>query len=148
VPVLDTGARGATITFSQRGLGDVLIAWENEALLTLKEFGDDKFEIVVPSVSILAEPPVALVDSNVDAKGTRKTAQAYLDFLYTPKAQAIIAKHFYRPVNPESAAKQDLERLPKLKLFTVNDEFGGWTKAQKTHFDDGGVFDAIMKANR
>ena len=142
VPVLDTGARGSTTTFAQRGIGDVLISWENEAFLALKEFGEDKFEIVVPSISILAEPPVALVDGNVDAKGTRKAAQAYLDFLYTPQAQAIIAKNFYRPIKPEAAAKADLERLPKLKLFTIDAVFGGWDKAQKTHFDDGGVFDA------
>jgi sulfate/thiosulfate-binding protein len=148
VPVLDTGARGATITFAQRGLGDVLIAWENEAFLASEEFGKDRFDIVVPSLSILAEPPVALVDGNVDAKGTRKVAQAYLEFLYTPKAQAIIAKHYYRPRLSEAAAKEDLERLPKLKLFTIDEAFGGWRKAQKTHFDDGGVFDEILKANR
>ncbi|HEY8566894.1 MAG TPA: sulfate ABC transporter substrate-binding protein [Beijerinckiaceae bacterium] len=148
VPVLDTGARGSTTTFAQRGLGDVFISWENEAFLALKEFGADKFEIVVPSLSILAEPPVALVDANVDAKGTRKQAQAYLDFLYTPAAQAIIAKHFYRPSKPEAAAKEDLDRLPKLKLITIDEVFGGWAKAQTTHFNDGGIFDAIVKANR
>jgi sulfate adenylyltransferase subunit 1 len=148
VPVLDTGARGSTTTFAQRGIGDVLISWENEAFLSLKEFGEDKFDIVVPSVSILAEPPVALVDGNVDAKGTRKVAQAYLDFLYTPRAQAVIAKHFYRPSKPEAAAKEDLERLPKVKLFTIDEVFGGWGKVQKTHFDDGGIFDTIMKSNR
>ncbi|MDJ1158158.1 sulfate ABC transporter substrate-binding protein [Chelatococcus sp. SYSU_G07232] len=148
VPVLDTGARGATVTFSQRGIGDVLVAWENEAFLTLKEFGEDKFEIVVPSLSILAEPPVALVDGNVDARGTRQVAQAYLAFLYTPAAQAIIARHFYRPVKPEAAAPADLARLPKLELFTIDGLFGGWAKAQKEHFDDGGVFDQIMKAAR
>ncbi|MFO1148389.1 MAG: sulfate ABC transporter substrate-binding protein [Alsobacter sp.] len=146
VPVLDTGARGSTVTFSQRAQGDVLIAWENEAFLTLQEFGADKFEIVVPSVSILAEPPVALVDGNVDAKGVRKVAEAYLNYLYTPAAQAIIAKNFYRPSNPEAAAKEDLERLPKLRLFTIDQVFGGWAKVQKAHFDDGGVFDAIQKA--
>jgi sulfate/thiosulfate-binding protein len=148
VPVLDTGARGSTITFAQRGLGDVLIAWENEAFLVAEEFGKDKVEIVVPSNSILAEPPVALVDGNVDAKGTRKVAQAYLEFLYTPKAQAIMAKNYYRPRLTEAAAKEDLERLSKLTLFTIDDVFGGWAKAQKTHFDDGGTFDAILKANR
>jgi sulfate adenylyltransferase subunit 1 len=148
VPVLDTGARGATTTFTQRGIGDVGILWENEAYLALKEFGEDKFEIVVPPLSILAEPPVSLVDGNVDAKGTRKAAQAYLDFLYTDAAQAIIARNFYRPVKPEAAAKADVERLPKLKLVTIDEVFGGWTKAQKTHFDDGGIFDAILKANR
>lgn len=148
VPVLDTGARGSTTTFAQRGLGDVFISWENEAFLTLKEFGEDKFEIVVPSVSILAEPPVAVVDGNVDARKTREAAQAYLEFLYTPQAQAIIARHFYRPVKPEAAAREDLDRLPKLRLFTIDEVFGGWTKAQATHFADGGVFDAIVKANR
>jgi sulfate/thiosulfate-binding protein len=148
VPVLDTGARGSTTTFAQRGLGDVFISWENEAFLTLKEFGEDKFEIVVPSLSILAEPPVALVDGNVDQRKTRKAAQAYLDFLNTPQAQAVIAKHFYRPVKPEAAAREDLERLPKLRLVTIDQAFGGWTRAQATHFADGGVFDAIVKANR
>jgi sulfate/thiosulfate-binding protein len=148
VPVLDTGARGSTVTFAQRGLGDVLIAWENEAFLTLKEFGEDKYDIVVPSVSILAEPPVALVDGNVDAKKTRREAEAYLNFLYTPAAQAIIARNFYRPSNPEAVAKADLDRLPKLKLFTIDAVFGGWGKVQKAHFEDGGVFDAIIKANR
>jgi sulfate adenylyltransferase subunit 1/sulfate transport system substrate-binding protein len=144
-PVLDTGARGATITFAQRGLGDVLIAWENEAFLASEEFGKDKFEIVVPPTSILAEPPVAVVDGNVDAKGTRKIAEAYLNFLYTPAAQAIIAKKYYRPAHPEFADKNDLKRLPKLELFTVDQLFGGWAKAQKTHFADGGVFDDIQK---
>ncbi|MBG0808825.1 sulfate ABC transporter substrate-binding protein [Methylosinus sp. H3A] len=144
-PVLDTGARGSTITFAQRGLGDVLIAWENEAFLASEEFGKDKFEIIVPSTSVLAEPPVAVVDGNVDAKGTRKAAEAYLNFLYTPAAQAIIAKNYYRPAHPEFAAKEDLKRLPKLDLFTVDQVFGGWTKAQKTHFADGGVFDEIQK---
>ncbi|XWX56408.1 sulfate ABC transporter substrate-binding protein [Methylosinus sporium] len=144
-PVLDTGARGSTITFAQRGLGDVLIAWENEAFLASEEFGKDKFEIVVPPVSVLAEPPVAVVDGNVDAKGTRKVAEAYLNFLYTPAAQAIIAKNYYRPAHPEFAAKEDLKRLPKLQLFTVDQIFGGWAKAQKTHFADGGVFDDIQK---
>ena len=147
-PVLDTGARGATTTFAQRGMGDVLISWENDAFLALKEFGEGKFEIVVPSISILAEPPVALVDGNVDAKGTRKPAQAYLDFLYTPKAQAIIAKNFYRPISPEAVAQKDLDRLPKIKLFTIGEVFGGWDKAQKTHFAEGGVFDGILKSIR
>jgi sulfate adenylyltransferase subunit 1/sulfate transport system substrate-binding protein len=144
-PVLDTGARGSTITFAQRGLGDVLITWENEAFLASEEFGKDKFEIVVPPKSILAEPPVAVVDGNVDAKGTRKVAEAYLNFLYTPTAQAIIAKNYYRPAHPEFADKNDLKRLPKLELFTIDQVFGGWTKAQKTHFADGGVFDEIQK---
>jgi sulfate/thiosulfate-binding protein len=144
-PVLDTGARGATITFAQRGLGDVLIAWENEAFLASLEFGKDKFEIVVPPTSILAEPPVAVVDGNVDAKGARKAAEAYLNFLYTPTAQAIIAKNYYRPAHPEFADKNDLKRLPKIDLFTVDQVFGGWAEAQKTHFADGGVFDEIQK---
>jgi sulfate/thiosulfate-binding protein len=148
VPVLDTGARGSTTTFAQRGLGDVAISWENEAFLILKEFGADKFDIVTPSLSILAEPPVALVDANVDAKGTRKVAQAYLEFLYTAPAQAIIARNSYRPTHPEYADKADLARLPKLKLITIDEVFGGWTKAQKVHFADGGVFDDIMKAKR
>jgi sulfate/thiosulfate transport system substrate-binding protein len=145
VPVLDTGARGSTITFAQRGIGDVLIAWENEAFLANEEFGKDKFDIIVPSQSILAEPPVAIVDGNVDAKGTRKLAEAYLNFLYTPAAQAIIAKNYYRPAHPEFAAKEDLKRLPKLELITVEKVFGGWAAAQKKHFADGGVFDEIQK---
>ena len=147
-PVLDTGARGATISFAQRGLGDVLIAWESEAFLASEEFGRDKFDIVVPSISILCEPPVAVVDANVDQKGTRKEAEAYLQFLYTPAAQAIIAKDFYRPIHPEAAAPADLARFPKLDLLTVDADFGGWTKAQATHFADGGVFDQIQAANR
>jgi sulfate/thiosulfate transport system substrate-binding protein len=144
-PVLDTGARGSTITFAQRGLGDVLIAWENEAFLAFEEFGKDKFEIVAPSLSILAEPPVSLVDKNADTKGTRKAAEAYLQFLYSPAAQKIIAKNYYRPVHPEFADKADVDRLPKLKLITVDKTFGGWAAAQKTHFADGGIFDEIQK---
>ncbi len=144
-PVLDTGARGSTITFAQRGIGDVLIAWENEAFLALKEFGPDKFEIVAPKLSILAEPPVAVVDANADAKGGKKLAEAYLEFLYTPEAQAIIAKNFYRPAHPKFAAKQDLEKLPKIELITVDTDFGGWTAAQKKFFADGGVFDDLQK---
>ncbi|MFC7396314.1 sulfate ABC transporter substrate-binding protein [Chelatococcus sp. GCM10030263] len=147
VPVLDTGARGSTVTFGQRGIGDVLLAWENEAFLTLDEFGSDKFDIVAPSVSILAEPPVSLVDRNVDAKGSRKQAQAYLDFLYTPDAQAIMAKHHYRPFKPEFARKEDLALLPKLRLFTIADPFGGWAVTQKRHFDSGGIFDEIARAS-
>ena len=143
VPVLDTGARGSTVTFSRRNLGDVLIAWENEAYLAKEEFGREAFEIVVPSVSILAEPPVALVDANVDARGTRPVAEAYLRFLYTPEAQAIMARHHCRPRRAEAAAP-----APELKLFTIDDVFGGWTKVQATHFAEGGVFDAMMKANR
>jgi sulfate/thiosulfate transport system substrate-binding protein len=144
-PVLDTGARGSTITFAQRGLGDVLIAWENEAFLASKEFGADKFEIVAPKQSILAEPPVSIVDANVDAKGTRKIAEAYLNFLYTPAAQAIIAKNFYRPAHPEAAAKEDLKKLPKIEFITIDKNFGGWAAAQKKFFADGGVFDDIQK---
>lgn len=144
-PVLDTGARGATVTFAQRGLGDALIAWENEAFLASEEFGKDKFDIVAPSLSILAEPPVALVEGNVDAKGARKAAQAYLDFLYSAPAQKLIAKNYYRPVDPQAADKADLDRLPKLDLVTVDAAFGGWSKAQATHFADGGTFDQIYK---
>jgi sulfate/thiosulfate transport system substrate-binding protein len=142
VPVLDTGARGSTLTFAQRGLGDVLLAWENEAHLILREFGSDKFEIVAPSVSILAEPPVAIVDKNVDRRGTRKIAQAYLSFLYTPEAQDIIAKNSYRPRN-QAALRKYAANFPKIRLFTLNEIFGSWRKAQKTHFSDGGVFDQI-----
>ncbi|CAJ0853562.1 sulfate transport system substrate-binding protein [freshwater sediment metagenome] len=144
-PVLDTGARGSTITFAQRGLGDVLIAWENEAFLALKEFGADKFEIVAPKLSILAEPPVAVVDGNVDAKGTRKFAEAFIDYLYTPAAQSIITKNFYRPAHPEAAAKEDLKKFPKIEFITVDKSFGGWGNAQKKFFADGGVFDDIQK---
>jgi len=144
-PVLDSGARGSTVTFAQRGLGDVLIAWENEAFLAIEEFGADKFEIVTPSQSILAEPAVAVVDGNVDAKGTRKAAQAYLEFLYTPTAQALIARHGYRPAHPEFAAKEDLKRFAKLSLVTIDNVFGGWPAAQKKHFADGGLFDEMQK---
>jgi len=142
VPVLDSGARGSTVTFSERGVGDVLLAWENEAHLALKEFGADKFEIVYPSVSILAEPPVALVDTVVDKHGTREVAQAYLDYLYSPEGQDIAARNFYRPTDAKVAAKYS-KQFPKIKLFTIDDTFGGWTNAQKTHFADGGVFDQI-----
>ncbi len=144
VPVLDSGARGATTTFAQRGLGDVLIAWENDALLSLKEFGADKFEIVYPSVSVLAEPPVSVVDKVVDRKGTREIATAYLEYLYTPEGQEIAAKNFYRPRLAEVAEKY-AKQFPKIELFTVDEAFGGWTKAQKTYFDDGGVFDQIYQ---
>lgn len=144
-PVLDTGARGSTISFAQRGLGDVLVTWENEAFLALKEFGADKYEIVTPSLSILAEPPVAVVEGNAAAKGTLPIAQAYLDFLYSPKAQAIIAAHHYRPRSPEYAAKEDLKQLPKIELVTIDKNFGGWAAAQKKHFADGGIFDDIQK---
>jgi sulfate/thiosulfate-binding protein len=143
VPVLDTGARGATVTFVERGIGDVLLAWESEASLALKEFGNDKFEIVAPSESILAEPPVAIVDKVVDQKGTRKQAEAYLNFLYSPEAQEIEAKNAYRPRDAAVQAKYK-DSFPQIPLFTI-DEFGGWTKAQETHFADGGVFDQIYK---
>jgi sulfate transport system substrate-binding protein len=147
VPVLDTGARGSTITFVQRGLGDVLLAWENEAFLAINELGKDKLEIVLPSVSILAEPPVAVVDKVVDKRGTRALAQAYLEFLYTPEGQEIAAKNYYRPRDAEVAAKH-AETFPKISLFTIDDVFGGWQTAQKTHFNDGGVFDRIYKPKR
>jgi sulfate transport system substrate-binding protein len=145
VPVLDTGARGSTTTFVQRGLGDVLIAWENEAFLSIEELGPDKFDIVAPSTSILAEPPVAVVDKNVDKHGTRKEAEAYLEYLYTPAAQKTIAKNYYRPIKPEAADPKDLARFPKIKLFKLEDVFGDWTQAQKTHFADGGLFDQIYQ---
>jgi sulfate/thiosulfate transport system substrate-binding protein len=142
VPVLDSGARGSTVTFAERNIGDVLLAWENEAHLSLKEFGADKFEIVYPPVSILAEPPVAVVDKNVDKKGTRAVAQAYLEYLYTPEGQEIAARNFYRPIDAKVAAAY-AKQFPKVNLFTIDEVFGGWTKAQQTHFNDGGVFDQI-----
>ena len=142
VPVLDSGARGSTVTFAERGIGDVLLAWENEACLSLKEFGEDKFDIVYPPISILAEPPVAVVDKVVDKKGTRDVAQAYLEYLYSPEGQEIAARNFYRPIDPAVQAKY-ARNFPKLSLFTIDDVFGGWAKAQKTHFADGGVFDQI-----
>jgi sulfate/thiosulfate-binding protein len=146
VPVLDSGARGSTTTFVERGIGDVLLAWENEAFLALNELGADKFEIVVPSLSIKAEPPVAVVDDVVDAKGTRKVAEAYLNFLYTSEAQKIIAHAYYRPSDPKSADPKDLARFPDLKLVSINDPlFGGWSKAQPKHFDEGGIFDQIYQ---
>jgi sulfate/thiosulfate transport system substrate-binding protein len=141
VPVLDTGARGSTTTFVQRGLGDVLIAWENEAMLALRQLGSDRFEIVVPSVSILAEPPVAVVDKVALRHGTRAIAIAYLEYLYSKEGQEIIARHYYRPRDPEIAA-QFAARFPKLELVTIAD-FGGWDEAQRVHFSDGGVFDQI-----
>jgi sulfate transport system substrate-binding protein len=143
VPVLDTGARGSTLTFVQRGIGDVLLAWENEAFLALEEFGPDQFEIVVPSLSILAEPPVTLVDHVVDKYGTREVAEAYLEYLYAPAGQAIIARHYYRPAAPEHADPADLERFPDVELITIDEVFGGWQEAQSRHFADGGVFDQI-----
>ncbi|MDX0403840.1 sulfate ABC transporter substrate-binding protein [Sinorhizobium medicae] len=144
VPVLDTGARGATTTFVQRGLGDVLLAWENEAYLSLEELGPDNFDIVTPSISIKAEPPVALVDGNVERKGTRKVAEAYLDYLYSDAGQKIAAKHYYRPFKPEAADPEDTARFKELKLVTIND-FGGWKEAQPKFFGDGGIFDQIYR---
>ncbi|MDI4657314.1 sulfate ABC transporter substrate-binding protein [Xanthobacter autotrophicus] len=141
-PVLDTGARGSTVTFVERGIGDVLIAWENEAYLSVNELGPDKFDIITPSLSILAEPPVAVVDKVVDKKGTRATAEAYLKFLYTPQGQEIAAKHYYRPRN-ETVAARFKDKFAPVELFTIDQVFGGWQKAQKTHFADGGVFDQI-----
>jgi sulfate transport system substrate-binding protein len=144
VPVLDTGARGSLITFSQRGVGDVFISWENEALLAVKELGPDKFDIIVPPTTILAEPPVAVVDKVVDKRGTRKQAQAYLEFLYTEEAQDIIAQNYYRPRNAKIAAKYAAQ-YPQTKLFTIDEVFGGWAKAQPLHFNDGGIFDQIYR---
>ena len=144
VPVLDSGARGATVTFAERGVGDVLLSWENEAGLVQKEFGTDKFDVVYPPTSILAEPPVAVVDKVVDKRGTRKVAEAYLQYLYTEEGQEIAARNFYRP-RLASVAARHAAAFPKLSLFTIDDTFGGWTKAQKTHFDDGGVFDQIYQ---
>jgi len=144
VPVLDAGARGSTMTFVQRGVGDVLLAWENEAYLALQEFGKEKFEIVTPSISILAEPPVAIVDTVVEKKGTKAVAEAYLKYWYTKEAQDIAGRNFYRPRDPEVARKFETT-FARLNLFTVDDVFGGWTKAQREHFADGGVFDKIYK---
>jgi sulfate transport system substrate-binding protein len=142
VPVLDTGARGSTITFVERGVGDVFISWENEAFLAINELGKDKFEIVIPSVSILAEPPVAVVDKVVDKKGTRAAAEAYLNYLYSKEGQEIAGKHYYRPRDPDVAKKYE-KVFPTLHLLTIDDDFGGWRAAQKKHFDDKGVFDEI-----
>jgi sulfate transport system substrate-binding protein len=143
VKVLDSGARGSTTTFTERGIGDVLLAWENEAFLAVKELGPEKFEIVTPSISILAEPPVAVVDKVVDKKGTRKVATAYLEQLYSPEGQEIAAKNYYRPRDPKVAAKY-ANQFAKVKLITIDQVFGGWQKAQKTHFSDGGTFDEII----
>ena len=145
VPVLDSGARGSTTTFVERGQGDVLIAWENEALLSVRELGRGKFNIVIPSVSILAEPPVAVVDKNVDKKGTRKVAEAYLKYLYTPQAQFIVANNYFRPRNRAVAARFK-GQFPNVPLFTVEKNFGGWARAQKNHFSDGGTFDQVFAA--
>eukprot|EP01114_Cavostelium_apophysatum_P004427 TRINITY_DN1465_c0_g1_i1.p1 TRINITY_DN1465_c0_g1~~TRINITY_DN1465_c0_g1_i1.p1 ORF type:complete len:338 (+),score=86.73 TRINITY_DN1465_c0_g1_i1:323-1336(+) len=146
VPVLDSGARGATTTFVERGIGDVLLAWENEALLALRELGPDKFEIVAPSISILAEPPVAIVDKTVDKRGTRKVAQAYLEFLYSDEGQDIVAKNYYRPA-VDKFAKKYASQFPNVKLFPIT-ELGGWTQAQKAHFADGGLFDQIYQPGK
>lgn len=144
VPVLDTGARGSTTTFVQRGIGDVLLAWENEAFLAIESLGPDQAEIVVPSTSILAEPPVAIVDKVVDEHGTRKAAEAYLQFLYSPQAQEIAAQHHFRPTDKQVAAKY-AQQFPDIPLFTIDDTFGGWKAAQAKHFADGGIFDQIYK---
>ncbi|WP_342724762.1 sulfate ABC transporter substrate-binding protein [Bradyrhizobium sp. B097] len=144
VPVLDTGARGSTVTFVERGVGDVLLAWENEAFLALREFGPDKFEIVAPAQSILAEPPVAVVNAVADKKGTRPVAEAYLKYWYTKEGQEIAARNSYRPRDPE-IAKEYEKSFAKVELFTIDDVFGGWTKAQKEHFAEGGIFDQIYK---
>jgi len=144
VPVLDTGARGSTVTFVERGVGDVLLAWENEAFLAVKEFGKDKFEIVAPPLSILAEPPIAVVDSVADKKGTRAAAEAYLKYWYTKEGQEIAARNFYRP-RDAAVGEKYADSFAKVDLFTIDDVFGGWTKAQKEHFGEGGVFDQIYK---
>ncbi|MBN2751640.1 MAG: sulfate ABC transporter substrate-binding protein [Rhodospirillaceae bacterium] len=144
VPVLDTGARGATTTFVKRGLGDVLLSWENEAFLAIEQLGPDSFEIVLPSLSILAQPPVSIVDANVDRHGTRKRAEAYLNFLYSPTGQRLAAKHYYRPISPEYADPTDLKRFPHLRRINMTERFGDWRSVQKTYFSDGGVFDQIF----
>ena len=147
VPVLDSGARGATTTFVERKIGDVLVTWENEAILSVNEFGKDNLELVSPSVSVLTEPPVTIVDKNVDKHGTRAVAEAYLQFLYTPEGQEIVAKHYYRPRDASVAAKYKAQ-FPEIALFTVDELFGGWAKAQPTHFNDGGVFDQIYQPKK
>jgi sulfate/thiosulfate-binding protein len=147
VPVLDSGARAATTTFVQRNIGDVLISWENEAMLSMNELGKSEFELVAPSLSILAEPPVTWVDKYVKRHGTEEVAQEYLKFLYTPEGQEIAAKHYYRP-RLEAVASKHAQVFPKITLFTVDEMFGGWQRAQKTHFDEGGIFDQIQRANR
>jgi len=147
VPVLDTGARGSTNTFVQRGVGDVLLAWENEAFLAIQEFGPEKFDIVVPSLSILAEPAVTVVDKVVDKRGTRAVSEAYLEYLYSDEGQDIAGKHFYRPTSEKAKAKY-AARFPKLALFTIDEAFGGWTQATKAHFADGGSFDQVYTQNQ
>jgi sulfate/thiosulfate transport system substrate-binding protein len=146
-PVLDAGARGATTTFAERGIGDVLIAWENEALLAVQELGKDEFELVAPSLSVLAEPPVAVVETVAKKRGTTAAATEYLRYLYSPEAQDLVGKHYYRPIDPRAAAKYAAQ-FPKLELLTIDRDFGGWRKAQKTHFDEGGVFDQIYAAGK
>jgi sulfate transport system substrate-binding protein len=148
VPVLDTGARGATNTFVQRGIGDVLLAWENEAFLAVHELGPDKFDIIMPSLSILAEPPVTVVDTWAKAHNTRLVAEAYLAYLYSPEGQRLVAKHYYRPVQRQYAEAADLQRFPDVELVTIDDVFGGWQQAQKVHFDDGGIFDQMYQPGR
>jgi sulfate/thiosulfate-binding protein len=148
VPVLDTGARGSTTTFVQRGIGHVLLAWENEAFLAIEELGPDKFEIVTPSLSILAEPSVAVVEGNAKSHGTTAVAKAYLENLYTPASQKLIAEHFYRPSRPETVDPSVLKRFGKLELVNIRDDFGGWAKAQAKFFGDGGIFDQIYKPGR
>ncbi|MBI5102752.1 MAG: sulfate ABC transporter substrate-binding protein [Nitrospirae bacterium] len=147
VPVLDSGARGSTITFVQRGIGDVFISWENEAFLAINELGKDKFELVVPSISILAEPPVTVVDKVADKHGTRATAQAYLEYLYSEEGQEIAARHYYRP-RLEPVAKKYAKQFPRIKLFTIDEVFGGWQKAQKAHFSENGIFDRIYQPGK
>ncbi|NCB14153.1 MAG: sulfate ABC transporter substrate-binding protein, partial [Erysipelotrichia bacterium] len=145
VPVLDSGARGATNTFVQRKIGDVLLAWENEAFLAINELGKDQFEIVVPTVSILAEPPVSVVDENAKKRATYNVSKEYLEYLYSPIGQKLAAKHYYRPAKPELVNQEDLKIFPNLELLKINDIFGSWQEAQKNHFDDGGSFDLIYK---
>ena len=147
VPVLDSGARGATTTFVERKIGDVLITWENEAILSVHEFAKDNLELVIPSVSVLTEPPVTIVDKNVDKHGTREVAEAYLKYLYTPEGQEVVAKHYYRPRDAAVLAKHKLQ-FPDVSLFTVDELFGGWSKAQPTHFNDGGIFDQIYQPKK
>jgi len=143
VPVLDSGARGSTMTFVERGIGDVLLAWENEALLAVKELGPDKYEIVVPTLSIVAEPPVTVMDKVAEKHGTQKVAKAYLEYLYSPAGQKLAAKHYYRPVIADAVSAEEMARFPKVECFTIDEVFGGWAAAQKKHFDDGGLFDQI-----
>jgi sulfate/thiosulfate-binding protein len=145
VPVLDSGARGSTTTFVQRGIGDVLLTWENEAFLAIHELGPDQLEIVVPSISILAEPPVAVVEKNAAKHGTTEVAKAYLEYLFSPEGQRLAARHYYRPIHPEHAAAEDLERFPSVERFTVPEVFGSWKEVQQRHFDDGGEFDQIYQ---